>query len=98
VPLSEAFEAFTASGALKLCLEPEAETALGALLATRGERPLLLLVGPEGGFTEAELDAAKRAGFVRARLGQLVLRAELAAVAALSAVVAHSSMQKPETQ
>ena len=68
------------------------------MLADRGGRPLALLVGPEGGFTRAELDDAERAGFQRVELGRLVLRAELAAVAALSAVVAQLSMQKPDTQ
>jgi 16S rRNA (uracil1498-N3)-methyltransferase len=97
-PLSDVFARFSTSDARKLCLDPAAETSLGALLSTRGEQPLALLVGPEGGFTQAELDAAERAGFVRARLGELVLRAELASVAALSAVVAHSSRQKPDTQ
>jgi 16S rRNA (uracil1498-N3)-methyltransferase len=97
-PLSEALAGFAASEALKLCLDPGAEATLGALLSTRGERALALLVGPEGGFTQAELDTAEHAGFVRVSLGKLVLRAELAAVAALSAVVAHFSMQNPERQ
>jgi 16S rRNA (uracil1498-N3)-methyltransferase len=66
----------------------------GVVLAPEGERPLAslpgapgtLLVGPEGGFAPAELDAARDAGFVAVRLGPRVLRAETAGIAALAAV------------
>jgi 16S rRNA (uracil1498-N3)-methyltransferase len=97
-PLSEALGAFTAPDTLRLCLDPRAEQPLARVLAARGERPVVLLVGPEGGFAPEELAAAERAGFVAVALGRLVLRAELAAVAALAAVVAQSPMQNPEMQ
>lgn len=42
------------------------------------------LVGPEGDFTSAELDAALRAGFAPVTLGPLVLRSDTAAAAALA--------------
>jgi 16S rRNA (uracil1498-N3)-methyltransferase len=97
--LADALARLAAEHALKLCLEPTAERSLGPALAERGDRALVLLVGPEGGFTDDELADAEGAGFSRVRLGRLVLRAELAAVAALSAVVAQlSSTQNPETQ
>jgi 16S rRNA (uracil1498-N3)-methyltransferase len=73
---------------LKLCLEPTAERSLGAELATRGSRPLVLLVGPEGGLSDEERGLAGAAGFVLVRLGRLVLRTELAGPAALGAVLA----------
>jgi 16S rRNA (uracil1498-N3)-methyltransferase len=43
-----------------------------------------LLVGPEGGLTEAEAALAARGGFVPVSLGPRVLRTETAGVAALS--------------
>jgi 16S rRNA (uracil1498-N3)-methyltransferase len=47
--------------------------------------PAALLVGPEGGFAERELDALANLPFVtRAGLGPRVLRAETAALAALA--------------
>lgn len=49
-------------------------------------RPLALLVGPEGGWTEAERRLALAAGCSRFGLGELVLRAETAPLAALAAV------------
>lgn len=46
--------------------------------------PLLLLVGPAGGFENTEADALRAAGFAPASLGPRILRAETAAVAAVS--------------
>ena len=62
--------------------EPIAEV-LGRLLPGA---PGALLIGPEGGFTQSELDALTDLPFVsRAGLGPRVLRAETAALAALVA-------------
>ena len=55
-----------------------AEKAAGASVA--------LLVGPEGGWTEAERAQAAAAGWQAASLGPLVLRAETAAIAALAVI------------
>ena len=67
-------------------------------LADAGARPpvapdgtgITVLVGPEGGFSADEAEAARRAGFVSLGLGPRVLRAETAAVAALAAVQLHA--------
>ena len=54
----------------------------GPQLATSGRNgSTSFLVGPEGGWTEAELQLAGEHGFEPARLGTTVLRAETAAVA-----------------
>lgn len=45
---------------------------------------LLLAVGPEGGWTEQELAAFREAGWKSASLGQSILRAETAAIAAVA--------------
>ena len=52
---------------------------------------LTLLTGPEGGFTDTELDAARAAGFQSFALGERVLRAETAPVALLAALWARFS-------
>ena len=43
-------------------------------------------MGPEGGFSDAEREVAKTAGFIPVRMGARILRTETAALAALSAV------------
>jgi 16S rRNA (uracil1498-N3)-methyltransferase len=73
----------------KLVLHPGASSALlDALAALPRERSLTVLIGPEGGHSAGELRALEGAGFQAVRLGQFVLRVELAAVAALSVVCA----------
>jgi 16S rRNA (uracil1498-N3)-methyltransferase len=46
-----------------------------------------LLVGPEGGWTDSERQAAAAAGWRTAWLGPQVLRAETAALAAVAVMV-----------
>jgi 16S rRNA (uracil1498-N3)-methyltransferase len=50
----------------------------------RSMRRIQLLIGPEGGFTPAELAMAEGSGFVRATLGSSILRAETACISALA--------------
>jgi 16S rRNA (uracil1498-N3)-methyltransferase len=45
-----------------------------------------LAVGPEGGWTEDELQSFQRAGWILASLGNTILRAETAAIAATALV------------
>jgi 16S rRNA (uracil1498-N3)-methyltransferase len=47
-------------------------------------RRLLLVVGPEGGFTDAEREAAESAGLALVGLGPRILRAESAGVTAVA--------------
>lgn len=88
-PLADALAAFDTVAATKLCLDPLTTAAFtNALSLDKGPKRLVLLVGPEGGLTDAELTLAERSGFRRVRLGPFVLRTELAATAALGALVA----------
>lgn len=59
--------------------------SLHGLLAD-GPREVSLLVGPEGGLSEAEFDLARRAGFHPVHFATGVLRVETAATYALGAV------------
>jgi 16S rRNA (uracil1498-N3)-methyltransferase len=46
-----------------------------------------ILIGPEGGFTEGEVEAAQNAGFFQVSLGARRLRSETAAIASVSAII-----------
>jgi 16S rRNA (uracil1498-N3)-methyltransferase len=53
-------------------------------LVCDSSRPLLLLVGPAGGFSPSEHDLLRKAGFQPASLGPRILRSETAAVVAVA--------------
>jgi len=69
---------------VRLVLSPHEGGRLDSLDA--GRRNVWLLVGPEGGFNEAELAAAKAHGWAPLQLGPRVLRTETAGLAAIAAV------------
>ena len=73
-----------AAGVLRLTLAPDAALKLAEL--ERPGRPIILLAGPEGGFSPREREDAEHAGCTAVRLGPRVLRTETAAVAALAAM------------
>ncbi|HUJ14916.1 MAG TPA: RsmE family RNA methyltransferase [Thermoanaerobaculia bacterium] len=59
-------------------------------LTTDKRQPTTLFIGPEGGFSERELALAKEHGAAFERLGPRRLRAETAAIAAVTIVSARS--------
>jgi len=67
--------------------EPGGPNLLTALPTARtSEDAVALLIGPEGGWTDAERAAFIAAQWTRVTMGPLILRAETAAMAALSIV------------
>jgi 16S rRNA (uracil1498-N3)-methyltransferase len=82
--LSQALAA-AASGLRVLLVEPgrHAPTTLRAIAPAR---PVAIFVGPEGGWTDGELDEAAAAGALLATLGGQTLRADAVPVVALTAV------------
>jgi len=73
-------------GELRLLLSPRATRRLREIDPPHGM--LVVLSGPEGGFSPEEERAAGEAGFQPVRLGPRVLRTETAAVVALAAMQA----------
>jgi 16S rRNA (uracil1498-N3)-methyltransferase len=70
---------------------PSARPILRALESTeRLAHDSILAIGPEGGWTEAEFDAARAANFIEASLGENILRAETAVIASLAILRAAS--------
>ena len=87
------FEEFLRTSALDpgaLLLLPW-EEGTGSIKSILGQNPgverIVVLVGPEGGFSVAEAAAAKSGGFHPVSLGPNILRAETAAIAVLSMII-----------
>ena len=80
--LDEMLAILSKETALKILLwEQEGIRSLRDVLRSSAPSPrVLALVGPEGGFTEKEVEKAGKAGFVSVSLGGRILRAETAAI------------------
>ena len=73
-------EAMALTADLKIVLSEVEEQSQLRDIRPRGE--VLLAIGPEGGWTEAELELLQKNGWLSASLGPTILRAETAAIAA----------------
>ncbi len=58
-----------------------------ALRGNEGVKNIVVLIGPEGGFSRTEAQMAEKKGFHLVSLGPNVLRTETAAVAVLSMIL-----------
>jgi 16S rRNA (uracil1498-N3)-methyltransferase len=68
--------------------ESEHDVMLKDALELRASDEVALAFGPEGGWAEAELEMFRKAKWVAASLGDTILRAETAAIAAIAVAVA----------
>lgn len=59
---------------------------VGQFISTSTEKEIVLVVGPEGGFTINEVEMANRLNYQSVVLGNRILRAETAAIAAVTVV------------
>src|SRR5271166_2046935 len=80
-----AFASFI-DGTRVILSESPAAQPLREVLAGQDSRPAALAIGPEGGWTEGEFAAARKASFREASLGRLILRTDTAVVASLAAL------------
>jgi 16S rRNA (uracil1498-N3)-methyltransferase len=72
----------TETGCKLILWEEEEFIDLKCLLkASAAQTHFIGMIGPEGGFTENEVDLARAAGFASASLGRRILRAETAGIA-----------------
>ncbi len=87
-PLLRPEQGFTAhrDGARVILSERAEAPPLRDVLAGQTEPKAVLAIGPEGGWTGEELDAAALAAFREASLGKLILRTETAVIAALASL------------
>jgi len=78
-------EALKVKAGLRIVLaETELEIGLNELLRSRETESIALAIGPEGGWTEDELRSFASSQWIAASLGETILRAETAAIAALA--------------
>ena len=73
-----------AAGGLHCLLAADGEESLASAAARAAPRPIVLLIGPEGGLAENERRFALGNGFVACRMGPRVMRTETAGLAALA--------------
>jgi 16S rRNA (uracil1498-N3)-methyltransferase len=79
--LDDVMASLTADG-IRILLCPTADRGLGSLPVAADD--ISLLIGPEGGLTDAERAAAREQGFEEYALGPRILRTETAALTALA--------------
>ena len=70
--------------ALKVILDPESKTGINNL--KQPTKDIYLMVGPEGGLTQKELDLASQSNFTGINLGPRILRTETAGPACIAAM------------
>ena len=88
-PLDRVLARWPMTRPLFVCDESGEGEPIAAAAARLSGAPAALLIGPEGGFTQSELDAFGKLSFVsRVGLGPRVLRAETAALAGLAVLQA----------
>ena len=86
-PIKEIRQILNSTEAYDLKLIPtiiEKKQNLRNVVNKSNPKKILILIGPEGDFTESELGQAVNAGFIPVCLGDLVLRVDTAAIAVAS--------------
>lgn len=71
-----------------LCSEKKTDITLKQLLSENpGKSNILLIIGPEGGWDDSEIEKFTSSGIKPVTLGKLIYRAETAAITALSQII-----------
>jgi 16S rRNA (uracil1498-N3)-methyltransferase len=82
----QAFAEQTGARCVMLSERADAAALREVLASGGGTAKAALAIGPEGGWTDAEIAMARSAGFAEASLGKLILRTETAVIASLAAM------------
>lgn len=73
-------------GECKLILNPAGKQSIKNIFLKKASHTIILLIGPEGGFSEVEINLAKQNDFHEISLGPRVLRTETAGIAAIATI------------
>ena len=91
VSFSGMIESARSSDAVLFCYEGKNTDPIGRILrkltSSKQISDISIIIGSEGGFSPSEVNAALESGFISVGLGNRILRAETAAVFALSCAV-----------
>ena len=68
------------------CWELEKTTTVREVLSAHRDSNIVVLIGPEGGFSEREVLAIKIAGGISASLGSRILKTDTAAISVLAMI------------
>lgn len=99
IPIQDAFR--TAKGVSLIFWENEKVTGLYEVLVSyfsKQDRDINIFLGPEGGFTDGEIDMARNNGIKSVSLGPRTLRSETAALVACANIFYHRSFIAMEKQ
>ena len=101
VRMPDVIERFSEFDLILIPYENEMKTTMKQVLrACSREKPssIAVLIGPEGGFSDAETEDVISAGGRSVTLGKTTLRTETAGMAALSMIMYELEMEGPEEQ
>lgn len=71
---------------LLFCWEQEHDTTVREVLNTCCDKNIIVLIGPEGGFSEREVAAIKSAGGISVTLGKRILKTDTAVISVLAMI------------
>ena len=86
VGFSEAIREMSSLALPLICHEGEDTQPIGKILAAGKSGSIGIAIGPEGGFSDEEVNEAKNLGVIPCGLGKRILRAETASAFAISCV------------
>ncbi len=85
IPLADFLSSFRKADLNLLLWEGEKRHGIKKVLKDAHEaKSIVILIGPEGGFSDSEVEMAVASGFTPVSLGELILRTETAPIAVLS--------------
>lgn len=73
-----------------VCAEKGAKTSIKSFLSTQNKeniKKILVIIGPEGGWDDSEIEFFKANNITSVTLGKLILRAETASIATISDII-----------
>ena len=71
---------------LLFCWEGEQDTTVREVLSVNKDKNIIVLIGPEGGFSEREVFAIKAAGGISVTFGKRILKTDTAAISVLAMI------------